>query len=90
MANHPVRRCGGSSRLLFDARLLVRKQSTSVTPIPAATPNGKPEVRSAKLDGVKISTTGDNTRDRCAELIYDGLAYDSPARTSLSLTRVPV
>ncbi|KAI0315484.1 transcription elongation factor [Amylostereum chailletii] len=33
-------------------------------------------VRNAKSDGVK-GGTGDNTRDRCIELIYDGLAADS-------------
>jgi transcription elongation factor S-II len=57
--------------------------------------NGKLEPRSAKVDGIKASGTGDNTRDRCTELIYDGLACDSGARefildfgftTRLSLT----
>lgn len=60
----------------------VRKHSTSLTPAATPTSNGKPEVRNSKVDGVKISVTGDNTRDRCAELIYDGLACDSGARES--------
>lgn len=70
--------------LSLSDRRLVRKQSTSVTPAAAATPtpNGKSEVRSSRVDGVKITVTGDNTRDRCAELIYDGLACDSGARES--------
>ena len=69
---------------------IARKPSTSVPPVPTVTANGKPEVRSAKVDGVKITTTGDNTRDRCAELIYDGLAYDSGARTSPSSHTYPI
>ncbi|KAG1824815.1 transcription factor S-II, central domain-containing protein [Suillus subaureus] len=67
-----------------------RKGSASVTPSNAATPapvNGKLEPRSAKADGVKASGTGDNTRDRCAELIYDGLACDSGAPSELILSR---
>ncbi|KAG9312455.1 transcription elongation factor [Chiua virens] len=67
----------------------VRKQSTSVTPVGATTPNpnGKIDVRNSKADGVKISETGDNTRDRCAELIYDGLACDSGAPSDLITRR---
>ncbi|KAF9244473.1 transcription elongation factor [Melanogaster broomeanus] len=66
----------------------VHKPSTSVTPTatPPA-PNGKPEVRTAKGDGIKISATGDNTRDRCADLIYDGLACDSGAPSDQILGR---
>ncbi|KAI6131752.1 transcription elongation factor [Pisolithus croceorrhizus] len=57
--------------------------SGSVTPAS----NGKSEVRTAKSDGVKISVAGDATRDRCIELIYDGLACDSAAPTDLILSR---
>ncbi|KIJ62469.1 hypothetical protein HYDPIDRAFT_30430 [Hydnomerulius pinastri MD-312] len=66
----------------------VRKPSASVTPVPT-TPaiNGKPNVRTAKGDGIKISATGDNTRDRCAELIYDGLACDSGAPSDQIISR---
>ncbi|KAG2071200.1 transcription elongation factor [Suillus decipiens] len=67
-----------------------RKGSTSVTPSNAATPtpvNGKSEPRSAKADGVKASGTGDTTRDRCTELIYDGLACDSGAPSDLIMSR---
>lgn len=73
---------------LSDGRL-VRKQSTPLTPVATPTPNGKAEVRNSKSDGVKITVTGDNTRDRCAELIYDGLACDSGARESLFPRRRP-
>ncbi|KLO08154.1 transcription elongation factor [Schizopora paradoxa] len=35
--------------------------------------------RSAKLDGVKVNATGDKTRDKCIELIYDSLSIGSTA-----------
>ena len=60
-----------------------RKGSTSVTPSTPATPvpiNGGSGIRTAKGDGAKASGTGDSTRDKCMELIYDGLACDSGAR----------
>ena len=47
------------------------------TPSPA-TP--KVEARTAKGDGVSANWTGDKTRDRCVELLYDALAVDSGAR----------
>jgi transcription elongation factor S-II len=56
-----------------------------MTPAPAtptsANPN-KTDLRTAKTDGVKIEVTGDKTRDKCVELIYDALASDSGARES--------
>ncbi|KAN0078077.1 Transcription elongation factor S-II [Tylopilus felleus] len=61
-------------------------KSTSVTPVPAP-PNGKGDVRNSKSDGVKITVTGDATRDRCVELIYDGLACDSGAPVDLITSR---
>jgi len=64
-----------------------RKSSTSVTPSTPATPvpvNGGSGVRTAKGDGAKPSSTGDSTRDKCMELIYDGLACDSGARESFT------
>ncbi|KAG1787386.1 transcription factor S-II, central domain-containing protein [Suillus plorans] len=67
-----------------------RKGSASVTPSNAATPapvNGKLEPRTAKGDGAKASGTGDSTRDKCMELIYDGLACDSGAPSDLIMSR---
>lgn len=67
-----------------------RKPVASATPASGSvTPasNGKSEVRTAKSDGVKISVSGDTMRDRCIELIYDGLACDSAAPTNLILGR---
>jgi len=63
-----------------------RKQSMSVTPSTPTTPSASTpsaivktsDVRTAKSDGVSAST-GDNTRNKCLELIYDALAFDSGA-----------
>jgi len=41
--------------------------------------DGKEVPRSAKLDGVKVTATGDKTRDKCIELIYDSLSIGSSA-----------
>lgn len=60
----------------------VRKQSVasnSGTPTTPTALTGKQEVRTAEGDGAKGST-GDTTRDKCAELLYNGLACDSSAR----------
>ncbi|KAF8880997.1 transcription factor S-II, central domain-containing protein [Infundibulicybe gibba] len=66
-----------------------RKPSTSdaKTPITPTGSSGKVDVRTAKSDGVKVSGTGDSTRDKCAELIYDALASDSSAPVDLILRR---
>ncbi|KAF5345045.1 hypothetical protein D9758_010447 [Tetrapyrgos nigripes] len=49
----------------------------------ATSSNGKTEVRSSKTDKPKINVTGDKTRDKCIELLYDALAKDSGAPTDL-------
>ncbi|KAF7986887.1 hypothetical protein HWV62_12642 [Athelia sp. TMB] len=62
----------------------------SMTPAPATPVSAnasKTEVRTAKSDGVSISATKDKTRDKCAELIYDGLALDSSYPSDLILKR---
>lgn len=54
-----------------------------MTPTPATPTSANPsknDLRSAKTDGVQIDITGDKTRDKCIELIYDALASDSGAR----------
>ncbi|KAF9530127.1 transcription factor S-II, central domain-containing protein [Crepidotus variabilis] len=49
------------------------------SPVVPTTPVGqKNDIRNSKTDGVK-GGTGDTTRDRCLELIYDGLACDATA-----------
>ncbi|KAJ6632470.1 transcription elongation factor [Mycena sp. CBHHK59/15] len=50
------------------------------------TPNGpSPNTRTLKSDGVSGGFTGDKTRDRCIELVYDALASDSGAPVDLIL-----
>lgn len=82
---------GGKTTANAKSTAASRKPAASaVTPgSGSATPasNGKSEVRTAKSDGVKISVSGDITRDKCIELIYDGLACDSAAPTDLILGR---
>lgn len=65
-----------------------RKTSISLasTPGTPTMPTAKNDVRSAKLDGIKAGT-GDATRDKCVELIYDSLASDSSAPVELVLSR---
>lgn len=45
---------------------------------PGASNNG---ARTAKGDGVSTSITGDKTRDKCIEMLYDALALESGFRT---------
>ncbi|KAI9068954.1 transcription elongation factor [Trametes sanguinea] len=61
--------------------------TTPVTPSASASGSKLNETRSAKSDGIKIEYTGDKTRDKCAELIYDALVFDSGAPSELILTR---
>jgi transcription elongation factor S-II len=64
----------------------VASDSSSVIPSSSSNSNAnnspKPDLRTAKSDGISTSWTGDNTRDKCAALIYDALASDSGARVS--------
>ncbi|KAI0738143.1 transcription elongation factor [Daedaleopsis nitida] len=61
--------------------------STPVTPTVASSGSKVSDTRSAKSDGIKIEYTGDKTRDKCAELIYDALVFDSGAPSELILSR---
>ncbi len=63
-----------------------RKTSVSAASTPA-TPTatvGKQDTRTAKSDAIK-GGTGDPTRDKCIELVYDALASDSSARQLLTV-----
>lgn len=69
----------------------VRAHLRSVTSPAVATPTtpiSTTIVRSAKTDNIKAGT-GDNTRDKCVELLYDALASDASARTPFS-TSIPL
>lgn len=61
-----------------------RKASTASMPptTPTASNNG---ARTAKGDGVSTSITGDKTRDKCIEMLYDALALESGFRTCCHL-----
>lgn len=79
--------CAYSLYTPFHSRYLTRPlcaaRKPSMTPAPATPVSAnasKTEVRTAKSDGISISATKDKTRDKCAELIYDGLALDSSYR----------
>ncbi|KAJ8594191.1 transcription elongation factor [Rhizopogon salebrosus TDB-379] len=88
--NEVERAKGGSKAATNGKAAPARKGSTSVTPSTPATPvpvNGGSGLRTAKGDGAKALSTGDNTRDRCMELIYDGLALDSGAPSDLIMSR---
>ena len=56
---------------------------TPITPTGTAAKSNtsSASTRSAKTDGVK-GGTGDSTRDKCVELVYDALVADTTARTS--------
>jgi len=56
------------------------------SPVPG-TPHSPTKSRSAKDDGITIPTTGDKTRDKCIEMLYDSLAIDSNAPSELILKR---
>ncbi|KAL0948316.1 hypothetical protein HGRIS_010906 [Hohenbuehelia grisea] len=67
-----------------------RKASIASAPATPVTPTGsgsKSDTRTAKSDGVKINFTGEITRDKCTELLYDALACDSGAPSDLIVTR---
>jgi transcription elongation factor S-II len=62
-----------------------RKASTaSMPPTPTTANNG---ARTAKGDGVSTSITGDKTRDKCIEMLYDALALESGFPSDLILQR---
>lgn len=67
--------------------LAPRKASTASNGAITPTATANKIARTAKSDGVKVTGTGDGTRDKCAELLYDGLACDSGAPTELILQR---
>lgn len=67
----------------------VRKASlASNGPATPQTPGGaSANTRTMKSDGVHGPVTGDRTRDRCIELVYDALASDSGAPADLILQK---
>ncbi|PPQ63647.1 hypothetical protein CVT24_004421 [Panaeolus cyanescens] len=73
---------GASSSAVAD-----KKQQGSGTPVtPGGASAAKTDVRTAKSDNVK-GDTGDKVRDKCMELLYDGLACDATAPTDMIVGR---
>ncbi|KIM44172.1 hypothetical protein M413DRAFT_376142 [Hebeloma cylindrosporum] len=64
---------GSNHKADSDSGLYSADKKASVTP--DAPLGASASCRSAKADGVTL--TGDKTRDRCVQLIYDGLVHDS-------------
>lgn len=60
-----------------------RKASTATVAATAGASNSG--ARTAKSDGVSTSITGDKTRDKCIEMLYDALALESGFRMSFVL-----
>jgi len=65
-----------------------------VTPSPTTERRGSTDgwkwsgdARSVKSDAVKIPTTGDKTRDKCVEMAYDAMVFDSGAPSELIIQR---
>ena len=46
--------------------------------------------RTAKNDGVSTSVTGDKTRDKCIEMLYDALALESGFRMYFLTSLLPL
>jgi hypothetical protein len=58
-----------------------RKASAAISPSTPTAANSNSGARTAKNDGVSTSITGDKTRDKCIEILYDALALESGFRT---------
>ncbi|KAK7039425.1 transcription factor S-II, central domain-containing protein [Favolaschia claudopus] len=81
---------GGSAKPTVGVNTTVRKSSVASNgPGTPKTPNGpSPSTRTLKSDGVPSGFgTGDKTRDRCIELVYDAIASDSGAPVDLLLAK---
>ncbi|KAG6887614.1 hypothetical protein C0992_011544, partial [Termitomyces sp. T32_za158] len=63
-----------------------RKNSVASSAGTPMSPVGSSASRTSRTDGVK-GGTGDATRDKCIELVYDGLAMDSGAPAEQILSR---
>lgn len=69
-----------------------KPSATSTTPVTPTASSTKvvaaaTTLRNHTTDGVTINFTGDKTRDKCAELVYDALACDSGSPSDLIAQR---
>jgi len=82
-------KAGGAGKPAVGVNTTVRKASVASNgPATPKTPNGPSlNARTMKSDGVPSGFTGDKTRDKCIELVYDALASDSGAPVDLILQK---
>ena len=66
----------------------MRRGSTASVQSPGPASPSTSIVRTAKTDGVPTNVLGDQVRDKCMQMLYDALAYDSGARKSYINTLV--
>jgi len=64
-----------------------RKASSAASAPPSTAGASNNGARTAKSDGVSTSITGDKTRDKCIEMLYDALALESGFPSDLILQR---
>ncbi|KAG8993719.1 RNA polymerase II elongation factor [Tulasnella sp. JGI-2019a] len=57
------------------------------TPVSGGAGLAPTDLRSVKKDGIKLGTTGDKTRDKCLEMVYDAIVFDSNAPAEQILAR---
>ncbi|KAG8929841.1 RNA polymerase II elongation factor [Tulasnella sp. 418] len=66
------------------------ERRSSVTGLGGATPtpsSASSDVRTAAKDGIKLGNLNDKIRDKCLEMTYDSLVFDSGAPSDLVLKR---
>ncbi|KAI0275593.1 transcription elongation factor [Russula aff. rugulosa BPL654] len=80
---------GTQSKVAINPAPAPRKASTVSVPSSTAGASNS-GARTAKSDGVSTSITGDKTRDKCIEMLYDALALESGFPSDLILQRARV
>ncbi|KAF7328817.1 hypothetical protein MVEN_02510600 [Mycena venus] len=80
---------GGAAKPAVGVNTAVRKASVASNgPATPKTPGGaSANVRTMKSDGVPLASTGDKTRDKCIELVYDAIASDSGSPAELLIAK---
>ncbi|KAF8998191.1 elongation factor TFIIS domain 2-containing protein [Hymenopellis radicata] len=81
LRSHPIKNVSDAAKeLVKQWKQDVEDAKTAKPPSPPP-PSAKPPLRSAKRDLTSIKVTDDPIRDKCIELMYDGLALDSDLAT---------
>lgn len=66
----------------------VGRASTASQQSPGPASPSTPVVRTAKTDGVPLNMLGNAVRDKCMQMLYDALAFDSGAREFIIWVRL--